>query len=201
MTPLVLTIGHSTHELDVFLQLLFTHQVTAIADVRSSPYSRLNSQFGREPLKYKLHKSGIAYVFLGKELGARPEDPECYKEGKVQYRLLAKTESFREGLQRLIEGAQKCRIALLCAERDPLKCHRALLIARELEALSIPVTHILADGSLETHRQAVLRLLDMWKMYGGELFRTNDELIDDAYRRQEHRVAYIEEERREEAIV
>src|SRR6185436_7359935 len=115
MMHTVLTIGHSTHEFELFSELLLLHGVTAIADVRSKPYSRLCSQFNREALKAQLQKKQIAYVFLGKELGARSEDPNCYLNGRVQYRKLAETQLFKEGLQRVVVGSKSSRIALLCA--------------------------------------------------------------------------------------
>lgn len=200
MTDSILTIGHSTHQFDLFSELLLAHGVTTIADVRSKPYSRLCSQFNREALKAQLQKKQISYVFLGKELGARPEDPNCYIKGKVRYRKLAETELFKEGLQRVIAGSKSARVALLCAEREPLLCHRGLLIARELEMLDIPVTHILADGRIEPHDQTVVRLLDLWKMYGDDLFRTLEETVEDAYARQEQRVAYLDEDMQEEVF-
>ena len=200
MMDSVLTIGHSTHEFDLFSELLLAYEVTTIADVRSKPYSRLCSQFNREALKAQLQKKQIAYVFLGKELGARPEDPNCYIKGRVRYRKLAETELFKEGLQRVITGSKSARIALLCAEREPLLCHRGLLIARELETLGVPVSHILADGRIEPHDQTVVRLLDLWKMYCDELFRTREETVEDAYARQEQRVAYLDEDMQEETF-
>jgi uncharacterized protein (DUF488 family) len=200
MMDSILTIGHSTHEFDLFSELLSAYEVTTIADVRSKPYSRLCSQFNREALKAQLQKKQISYVFLGKELGARPEDPNCYIKGRVRYRKLAETELFKEGLQRVVAGSKSARIALLCAEREPLLCHRGLLIARELETLGVPVSHILADGRIEPHAQTVVRLLDLWKMYGDDLFRTREETVEDAYARQEQRVAYLDEDMQEEAF-
>lgn len=200
MMDSVLTIGHSTHEFDFFSELLLAYEVTTIADVRSKPYSRLCSQFNREALKAQLQKKQIAYVFLGKELGARPEDPNCYIKGRVRYRKLAETELFKEGLQRVVAGSKSARIALLCAEREPLLCHRGLLIARELENVGVPVSHILADGRMEPHDQTVVRLLDLWKMFGDDLFRTREETVADAYARQEQRVAYLDEDMQEEAF-
>jgi hypothetical protein len=151
-------------------------------------------------LKAQLQKKQMAYVFLGKELGARPEDPNCYIKGRVQYRKLAETELFKEGLQRVVAGSKSSRIALLCAEREPLSCHRGLLIARELEILGVRVSHILGDGRIEPHAQTVIRLLDLWKMYGDDLFRTREEALEDAYARQEQRVAYLAEDMQEEAF-
>lgn len=190
----ILTIGHSNHPLERFIELLLTHDVTAIADVRSSPYSRLNPHFGREFLKAELKSRCISYAFVGHELGARPKDSACYQEGKVRYRRLAEAANFREGLQRVIRDAKTSRLALLCAEREPLSCHRALLIARELEALGVAVNHILGDGKLQSHSEAMTRLLESLGMFNQHLFQSNEELIADAYALQEQRVAYFDEE-------
>ena len=92
----VFTVGHSNHPLEHFIGLLRRHGVTAIADVRSKPYSRMNPQFNREDLSEALKAAGIVYVFLGKELGARTEDPACYESGKVRYDRLARTDLFRQ---------------------------------------------------------------------------------------------------------
>ncbi len=198
-TPMVLTIGHSTHGLERFVELLRKHDVTVVADVRSSPYSRINPDFNREALQATLKEHGIAYVFLGRELGARSRDPKCYVQGKVQYRRLAETELFRAGLGRIVQDAQSHRIALLCAEKEPLACHRTLLVGRELEALGVSVAHIHADGSLEAHAAAMTRLLGMLGMSDRDLFRTRGELIAEACARQEQQIAYVDEDMREEA--
>ncbi|WP_049949436.1 DUF488 family protein [Sorangium cellulosum] len=190
MTNPVFTIGHSTHSQAVLIKLLRTHGVNAVADVRSTPYSRMNPQFNREPLKEALSSAGIKYVFLGKELGARSEDPCHYVAGKVQYERLAQSTIFREGLSRVISGASRYRIALLCAEKDPLDCHRTILVSRELVRKQVAVAHILADGILETHSAAVRRLLNRFGMRTSELFRSNDELVDEAYARQSDAIAY-----------
>ena len=107
MSGRVFTIGHSTQTAEHFIELLQAHGISAIADVRSSPYSRTNPQFNRETLRETLRQCGIPYVFLGSELGARSKDPRCYRAGKVQYDLLARTTSFQEGIARVIEGSQK----------------------------------------------------------------------------------------------
>src|SRR5947207_14387365 len=111
MSDCVFTIGHSTHELERFLELLRAHGITAVGDVRSNPYSRMNPQFNREPLKAVLSKAEIAYVFLGGELGARSDDPRCYKGGKVQYDRLAQPQPFRAGLERVREGMARYQLA------------------------------------------------------------------------------------------
>ena len=132
MAKCIYTIGHSTHTIKKFIELLQRYGITAVADVRSKPYSQMNPQFNRETLKIELGLSGISYVFLGKELGARTKNKSCYCNGRVQYELLAQTEEFQTGLQRLQEGTRSYQIALMCAEKDPLHCHRTILVSRHL---------------------------------------------------------------------
>jgi uncharacterized protein (DUF488 family) len=188
MNP-VYTVGHSNHPDAVFLDLLLSQQIEAIADVRSAPYSRYNPQFDRETLKASLKEAGIQYAWLGKELGARSDDPACYLYGKVQYERLAETELFQSGLARVIEGARSLRVALLCAEKEPLECHRFVLVARQLAAAGVEVRHLHADGSVESHGDALERLLKLHGM-GPNLFRSTEQLYEDAYRMQEGRIAY-----------
>jgi uncharacterized protein (DUF488 family) len=189
----VLTIGHSTHTSEAFLALLRLHGVEAVADVRSSPFSRYNPQFNREALEQILKANGIRYVFLGRELGARSEDQSCYDNGRVQYVRLAKTPLFQSGLERILQGAGRYRVAMMCAEKEPLECHRTLLVAKALIERSQPVVHIHADGHLETHEDAMDRLLVVTGLPKDDLFRSKEELLLEALARQEQRVAYVDE--------
>jgi len=191
MTGTIYTIGHSNHTLERFIALLKQHGINALCDVRSEPYSRVNPQFNCDTLKAALWKNGITYIFLGKELGARSEDPSCYVQGKVQYDYLAQSALFRKGIDSLLERMQGCRLAIMCAEKDPLDCHRTILVARHLDSIGIAIEHILPGGSLETHRQAVARLLRQLKIPEcDDLFRTREAIIDDAYKTQGERIAY-----------
>jgi len=190
--PEILTIGHSTHLIEEFLSLLEAHGVTAIADVRSAPYSRRYPQFNRDPLRQTLEERGIRYAFCGQELGARPDDHLCYDEkGRVLYRRLAGTPFFRSGIDFIVREARECRIALLCAEKEPLECHRTLLVARELMARGVAVSHIHADGHLETQSEALARLPVLLNMSETDLFRSPEELIEEACASQENRIAYV----------
>jgi uncharacterized protein (DUF488 family) len=127
---------------------------------------------------------------LGKELGARSEDPACYEHGKVQYERLAQTDLFQQGLERIKKGMKNYRLALMCAEKEPLECHRTILVARHLVALGINVRHILADGKLETHTDTLRRLACMLNLPEHDMYRSREELLADAYHRQEERIAY-----------
>ena len=191
MQGLVFTVGHSNHPLEHFTGLLRRHGVTALADVRSKPYSRINPQFSREGFKEALKAAGVTYVFLGKELGARTDDPTCYEDGKVRYDRLARTDLFQDGLARVREGSVKYRLTLMCAEREPLDCHRTILIAKHLAQSGVDVQHIHADGRLESHTDAMTRLTRMLKMPEQDMFRSREDILEHAYRRQEDRIAYV----------
>jgi uncharacterized protein (DUF488 family) len=186
----IYTIGHSNQPLASFLSLLAQHRITAVADVRSYPRSRTNPQFDQNALKKELEEHNISYVFLGKELGARSEDANCYKNRRVQYECLARTESFREGLGRVRRGMQKYRVALMCAEGEPLDCHRTILISRYLRELDIPVKHILKNGCVEDHELSMERLLRMLDIRKNLVLGTRADLIAEGYRIQEDRIAY-----------
>jgi uncharacterized protein (DUF488 family) len=191
MQNAVFTIGHSTHTQEDFTELLEGHRITAVCDVRSKPYSRMNPQFNRENLAEALASHSIEYRFLGKELGARSEDPSCYEGDKVRFSKLAGTQLFKDGLTRVRRGLKEgFRIALMCAEKEPLDCHRTILIAPQLIALGIAVQHIHADGHLEPHDAASLRLARLFDLDENHMFSSEEELIADAYRLQEERIAF-----------
>lgn len=192
MGDCVFTIGHSTHKVTRLIELLRTHGITAVADVRSQPYSRINPQFNRESLRDALKAAGISYVFMGRELGARTEERSCYADGKVQYDLLAATPAFQEGLARVTQGAAKHRITLMCAEKDPLTCHRTILVARHLVARGVDLQHILEDGRLESHEEALARLLAELGATQRELFRSREQIVAEAYARRGSQIAYTE---------
>jgi len=192
MNP-IFTIGHSDHDQQQFIELLRAHGIGAVADVRSSPYSGRFSQFNREALQAGLRAAGIQYVFLGDELGARRSEEDCYVNGQALYERIAETPSFQCGLKRLTEGAGKMRIVIMCAEREPLECHRCVLICRHLKVVVPSIWHILADGSLESHEQTEMRLLQQFKLAGEDLFLSKAEMLDAAYERQGKRIAYKEE--------
>jgi len=191
--PGIYTIGHSTHSIEWFVQLLRKHGITAVGDVRSAPYSRMNPQFNREVLKGALINAEISYVFLGEELGARSKDPSCYRNGKVDYELLARTELFQSGLERVRKGACTHRIALMCAEKEPLGCHRTILVGRNLVEQGLPVSHILSDGNLESHDQSMSRLMRMLHIGENDLFRPREDALRDAYRKRGEAIAYEEQ--------
>lgn len=194
----LLTVGHSSHPLETFLNLLRSSGVTAVADVRSSPFSRFNPQYNRDTVCAALEAVGIRYVFLGLELGARRAEPECYEGSKARYELIAESPLFRRGLERVIRGIESFRVALMCAERDPITCHRMVLVCRHLHDAASPIVHILDDGTLETHADAEARLLSVCGLPQSDLFRSREELVEHAYAIQGDRIAYVAAPNRED---
>ncbi|GGL57849.1 DUF488 domain-containing protein [Planomonospora parontospora] len=188
------TIGHSTHSFSVFRDLLRRHGITAVADVRSIPVSRFAPQFNRDAINRSLCDAGIKYVFLGKELGARTNDPDCYIDGRVQYKRLARTAEFTNGIARLLKGAEIERIAIMCTEQEPLDCHRTILIARVISEYGAAVDHIHGDGHAESHALAMRRLMTKFGIEEDDLLYTPAERLEEALSRQERRIAYFNED-------
>lgn len=147
---IIFTLGHSNHPADHFLELLRTRGVTAVADVRSKPYTKYAKHFCREPLERLLRASGIAYVFLGGLIGGKPDDPDLLgPDGKPDYARIAATPGFASGIERLVTGTDTYTIALVCGEEDPTHCHRRHLIAPALTARGVTVLHIRGDGRVQ----------------------------------------------------
>ena len=189
--PTILTIGHSRHSLDRFIALLEDAGATAVADVRSAPVSRFSPHFNKGALAASLAAHDIAYVFLGKELGGRPDNPAVFTEGVADYEKMAATAAFRSGVERLIEEAARARVAVMCSEADPLDCHRCLLVARALAATGTDVGHILASGEVMPHPSVEDRLLDLSGLAEpGLLLSSRDDRLAEAYRARARKVAY-----------
>ena len=146
----VLTIGHSNHPLDRFLDLLALHGVEVLADVRTTPRSGYSPHFDQAPLRRALAGAGVRYLFLGDSLGGRPSDPACYDpDGHVRYDRVAATPLFAKGIERVLVGAAEFRVALMCGEEDPTDCHRRLLVSRVLAQRGVATSHIRGDGRLQ----------------------------------------------------
>lgn len=198
------TIGHSSHTLDTFLKLLRSHEVTTVADVRSLPGSRLYPYFAGRPLAAALDTVGVEYVFFGDRLGGRPRDPSCYIDGRVSYDRVALTSPFKEGLEALMEWVvPKKKVALMCAEEDPLRCHRTILVVRQLVSggylQKSAVLHIRGNGELESHDDAVERLVAETGCRQAELPLEEggrpEDPVDCAFRLRAEEIAYVYPER------
>ena len=204
----VFTVGHSNRsELDL-IELLRRHEINTVVDVRSTPYSEWSPQFNRKAIAATLKGHDIAYSYLGDELGARSDDPSCYdEENRVVYARLAATEQFRRGLRRVVRGAQRRKLALMCSEQDPIDCHRSILLGPELKRLDVAVSHIRhPDGELESQEALDERLLKRYGLDQPGLFakdRSLSKRIAAARKKREEKIAYQrpmgDSERRETA--
>ena len=197
----IFTIGHTDHSIEGFLALLADNGVNMVVDVRSAPRSRWVPHFNPDNLEPVLERAGIDYAYMGKELGGRPADRSAYDaNGRVSYERAAMADDFSDAIASLIRQADELRIVLLCMERDPLECHRALLVARALAEQGVDVRHILTDGAVESHDALMNRLLESLGMPPQpDLLRTREDVIADAIRHQAGRVAYVAESRGEYA--
>lgn len=194
----ILSVGHSNHTAEFFVKLLKQAGVGAVADVRSSPFSRWLPHFNRAELAAELQRHGIRYFFLGDELGGRPSDDALYDEfGRVDYEQVRATGVFRQGLERLLALGAETSAAMLCSEEDPLDCHRGLMIAPALSDIGVTPLHLRKDGRIETMREMEERLLDETGIGAAErggLFPLTDqdrrELLAEAYRAMARRKSF-----------
>jgi uncharacterized protein (DUF488 family) len=194
-TPTLFTIGHSNLELEDFLAVLAWHEIENVCDVRSRPGSFRFPQFNREPLEAGLRAANRKYEFLGETLGGRPSDPRVYqRDGVVDYALRRKAPDFLAGIEHTIENSRAQKIVLMCAEEDPLQCHRFLMICPALLERGVTPVHIRRGGVLETQREAEDRLLllnDLSAFASGSLFVSErGAALDDALRRHAREYAF-----------
>ena len=189
--PRLYTIGHSTHTFEEFVQLLKRHNVNAVADVRSQPYSRWTEHFNRERFAADLAAVGIRYVFLGEELGARRDEVQSYEMDRVSYERIVSLPRFQDGLNRLRQGSHEYRIAVMCSEKEPLDCHRTVLICRQLRG-EFHIQHILADGNVEEHEETerrMVRAMDITRtLFEPDL--TEEDMIQQAYDKRGRQIAF-----------
>ncbi len=156
---LVCTIGYGNRTAQEMVALLHLHGVGHVFDVRSMPYSRFNPDFRKASLERLLREAGLRYAFMGAFLGGRPDDADCYVHGKVSYGILAGRPEFLLGLERVMAAAGRgIRIALLCSELRPERCHRSKLIGKELDKRGVAVSHVDEGGRMLTHAQVMARI-------------------------------------------
>ena len=189
MTATVFTVGHSNHSLDDFCALLQAHGVSALCDVRSHPASRFAPQFNRENLAREIPARGIVYAYLGDSLGGRGAPADYDENGVMDFHRAAAKPAFHRGLARLQTALREgFSPALMCAEKDPIHCHRALLVCRALRRFEIEIAHILADGKIEPHSDTESRLLRL--LGGAPLLGEAAADLDAAYDFQARRAAH-----------
>lgn len=160
------TLGHSNRRLDDFFRLLSAYKINCIVDVRSVPYSKYEAAavYNRDNIKNILNRQGIYYIYMGKELGARNE--ECIDEnGEISYEAMRKNHSYKMGIERLIDGIDKgYNIAVMCVEKNPVNCHRGILIGYDLQKRNIHVKHLLDENSVKDQKDIEEEIMDMYRV-------------------------------------
>ena len=196
--PTIYTIGHSTHQLDYFLELLREYEVNWLVDVRSNPASSHNPQFNQEPLSNFLKKNRITYLHYAEEFGARQTDPAVLdNEGKVDFEKVRKTRQFKNGLEEIWNGINKgFVIAIMCSESEPLDCHRFSMVSVGLKNDGFEVKHILRDKMLKTNEELENDLLKKYekKLPQKDLFNpdiSNEEQLMVAYRLKNNEIGFV----------
>jgi uncharacterized protein (DUF488 family) len=160
----IFSIGYAGLSQDKFIEILKSHNISAIADVRSSPFSKMFSGYNKDNMPQWLAENGIKYVYLGQELGPRSANSNHYVNDQVQFDRLSQTDGFKQGISRLNKGAQAMNIAIMCAEKDPMTCHRSLLVAEFSKDSGLEFKHIHQDGRLESHEDMLLRAMKVYKI-------------------------------------
>jgi len=187
----IYTIGYASRTLKEFIDALKKHNITALADVRSLPYSAYFPMFNREDLSFSLKEHGIKYVYLGHMLGPRSKDENDYLNNQVQFKKLQSQAVFKKGISRILNGSNKgYSIAMMCAEKESLTCHRNLLIGEYLlNKENINIKHILFNKEIETQEESMKRLCDTMMMIP-DMFKDFSSCIDEAYENQCLKFAY-----------
>lgn len=177
----IYTIGYGGRTFDELAALLGARGVSCLVDVRSVPASRFRPEFARAPLEIALKAVGIRYLFLGDTLGGRPEAPECYVDGKVDYERVRAQEFFQRGIERLCRALeQETSLALMCSEGRPEMCHRTKLIGVALEARGIRVVHLDESGIARTQPEVIERLTGgQLSLFGDPVFQSRKRYGDD----------------------
>ncbi len=186
------TIGYSGFVIEDFIIALKKKSIGALVDIRSSPYSSYFKDYDTANLKCLLNKNMIYYLFLGNELGARPKDHSLYTNRVADFSKMAKSESFIDGCTRVREGLNKFSICLMCAEKDPATCHRAILVANNFRNMypEINIFHIHSASKIEPQKELDRRIMAMYKLEQENLLKDEAERRKEAYLLQEKKIAY-----------
>jgi uncharacterized protein (DUF488 family) len=189
------TVGSSNQNIDDFIKLLQLHEVNFLVDVRSVPHSRFAPQFNEQNLKNELKKKSIQYSSFKTEFGARRLEMAAYIDGRVSFDAVKELDVFKSGVNRIAVGIKKgYRIALMCTEKNPIECHRFVLVSRNIElAVRIRANHILIDGSLKSTEELEDLMLDKYGLKFDLFHSDRSALVKLAYKKAGETIAYEEQ--------
>ena len=195
--PIIYTVGHSTHQLDYFLELLKEYGVTCLIDVRSVAASSYNPQYNKEPLTNFLKRNGIQYLHFAEEFGARHTDPDLLDdEGKVNFEKVRKSWAFKNGVEKVWIALEKgFVISLMCSESEPFDCHRFSMVSIALDKDGFDVKHIMKDKTVKSNTDLENQLLKKYdkKLPKPDMFNPDislDDQLKEAYRLRNKEIAF-----------
>lgn len=153
MVATVYSLGHSNHSIEKTVSLLKVYRVDLVWDVRSVPYSKSNPVMNAESLSKLLQENDLGYEWVGESFGGKPKDRELYTEGYADFEKICKTKKFQLTKHKLFQELERGHfVCLMCAEKDPIDCHRAIMIGRNLSLDGVIVDHILENRSTISQR-------------------------------------------------
>jgi len=196
MNNIIYTIGYSNYCIREFIDELKGINKLCLIDVRSYPFSEHFSDFSINNLEPILHENNIIYRNYKNEFGARQANDKYYeKYGYLDFEDFIKSDVFRSGIEKIIKGKELgYNFVLMCAEKDPITCHRAIMIGRGLSLFGFQINHIIKDSNIQTQKDIENRLLNMYFPNRSQLSlfeqKTQDEYIVDSYRLQNEKIGY-----------
>lgn len=196
----IYTIGHSNYSIEKLINMLKYYNISCVVDIRGTPYSKYNVQFDKETIRYTLTKAGFIYIYMAKELAAKRLNKKSYnEEGYSDFERVAKEKDFLDGIERLKNGCNKgYNIVLLGAMQEPIRCHRSILVGKELRKYGFNVKHILDDYSIASQDDIEQMLLDKYFSNRGQMTiddlignsLTREEMIEEAYKLANKEIGY-----------
>lgn len=190
----IFTIGHSNHDTVSFINLLVVNKIELVIDVRSTPFSKMYPHFNTNSIEASLKHNSIKYLFFGDSIGGRSRNSEDYFKGQVVYSRLAARGDYQATIRRVLDDSAKFQIAIMCSEKEPLDCHRTLLVSQSLSDLGAQIAHIHADGKIELQADVLNRLLRHYNLDAPDLFGAETDRLQEAISKQEKKIAYFDEQ-------
>lgn len=195
------TVGHSTYEIDYFINLLKTYEINCIVDVRSTPYSKYSTQYNKDAIKMSLKSNNISYIYMGTEFGARRSSKDLYtREGYVDFERVKHDQDFKAGIERIKVGLKKgYNIAFMCTEKRPDECHRCILVGRNFKDLGYEVINIINESEYKSQEEIEMDLLEIYYPDRNQIAlipdmnlanKSHKDLINDAYKLRNKEIGY-----------
>ncbi|WP_428075296.1 DUF488 family protein [Candidatus Avelusimicrobium luingense] len=194
----IYTIGYAGFDIDTFLTTLRRYSISVLIDVRSVPKaSEYYEAYSKENLRPFLEQNGIIYRNYAHEFGARQNNREYFTNGYLDFKKFTQTETFKSGVEKIEKGLSlNYNFVLMCAEKDPINCHRNIMVAKAMRDMGFEISHILSDGSLQTQEEMDTRLLDLYFKYPSLFDAPMDQkaMLEEAYRRQNEKIGFKEKD-------